>query len=161
MVEFVKTAREFEFDRAKFPHGVGVWAFEARWAHDVWTHYTVSLISLEPKGGDAPVKMPGCEAATHELLVAALDPKCGMPDRAEDMVILSPVNHVVQFEVANDEQARAVAERMIELMEKKHVHPGEEFRKHFQSVTLAAAEMELFDLVDRKTKVEEQEKADA
>lgn len=72
-----------------------------------WSHYLVGAIHLRPIPGerDANIIVPG---ATHELLVAALDPEPGPTiEDPETLRPLLPLNAQVQF-IGTDAQAIAI-----------------------------------------------------
>lgn len=71
--------------------------------HPFWHHYILSLISL----GDYPNFPPAqktFDAATHELLLIALDPQANpMPDNPYTLVRLEPINYAKQFAATNSQ----------------------------------------------------------
>lgn len=88
---------------------IGTWFIDAPGQSIAWQRYLLSCVHLRPIAGESrPVqlKFPG---ATHELVMAALDPET-KPDplKPETMRILHPLNLCEQIIVGNDAQASEI-----------------------------------------------------
>lgn len=81
---------------------IGSWIVEAKWAHPVWSMYVISLIHLRPLNGVAAVKYSA--AATHEVMVFALDPDHPV-NQGELPHVLAPPNFCGQFVADSDAAA--------------------------------------------------------
>lgn len=80
----------------------------------LWSDYLVCVIHLRELPGVAPAHKSD-PTATHEIIVCALDPKHQpRPDDLQSIHHLTPVNYLQQFEVASDEQAIGICERLVE-----------------------------------------------
>jgi hypothetical protein len=101
-------------ERPDYDGTVGIYLVHARDAHPVWDHWMVSVIHLRP--------IPGCKAptvrlagATHEFVIAALDPGSPLPALVADVDwaprLLRPIDVVEQFIAASD----VVADQILEL----------------------------------------------
>lgn len=95
-------------DRPRSAQTTDWWLIHAPQSHPLWSHYVLCCVRLDDAPGFPPAKLrfPG---ATHEIIVAALDPRHGpytaeaMPDK--QLMWLEPVNVVEQF-TATDEEMR-------------------------------------------------------
>jgi len=77
-------------------------------AHLFWRHYMICVIHLRDIEGANPAVKQYPEA-THELLVAALNPDYAPdPNDPETIHTLRPLNVVVQFTVPKDEDAQEI-----------------------------------------------------
>jgi hypothetical protein len=62
------------------PGAVGSWIVEAPWAHPVWSQYFVTFCHLRQlENAPPPIKFD--RQATHEIVVAALDPSVHLTRR--------------------------------------------------------------------------------
>lgn len=95
--------------------GVAGWLVEAAWAHPVWHSYHLCVFHLRPtpKMTDPIIYLPG---ATHEILLAALDPEwmpTGMTDNPVPHMLV-PHNFAAQVIEPSDEAAAARLRRSVE-----------------------------------------------
>lgn len=92
---------------------------EAAWAHPVWSHYAVSVVHLRDTEG-APPAVKYFPEATHELVIAALDPK-------DNKTTLLPLNYTGQFTFATDEAASAFARDIAARVRSSEINPDTDF----------------------------------
>jgi hypothetical protein len=103
-------------DRA--PHGVlSLWLIEAAGVHPFWSRWLVSTIHLRAVDGlpDPVVRVDG---ATHEIMVAGLDPAhypthFPVGNDSARLVMLTPMNWTWQFPASSDDSAVAVAREVV------------------------------------------------
>lgn len=107
-------ARAWKIDQKVFTSpdqtAVGVWVVHAPWSHPVWPVVMVSCVHLRMEAGkpDPIIHLPG---ATHEMVVAALDPN--QPIVPPDFHLLHSLNFVGQFYAPSDEHAAARVETSV------------------------------------------------
>jgi hypothetical protein len=119
------------------------WLLDAPYAHPFWRWHVIAVVHLRPVAGEqeAHVQFPG---ASHELLLLALDPQ--MDDRIEPGRYdtqnhwLQPPDVVVQFIVADDDQAREVAKFAADAVTRGLVVPDSDFASHWEKAIHATAE---------------------
>lgn len=95
---------------------------EAAWAHPVWSHYAISIVHLRDTEG-APPATKHFPEATHELVVAALDPK-------DNKTTLLPLNYCGQFAFPDDDHASAFAREIAARIRDSSIHPDTDFLRH-------------------------------
>lgn len=92
---------------------VAFWLLNLPGDHPLWSEYFVSAVRLKDIEGMPPatITVPG---ATHEIIVAAIDPKL-TPEEREKIQFrpLHPLNHVYQFQ-ADDACVEIVLEKICE-----------------------------------------------
>jgi hypothetical protein len=125
-------------------HGqVCQWLLFAPTAHPFWNFHVITVAHLLPIEGvkDAHVQFPG---ASHEMLVLALDPETedaiDPADAATQKQWMQPPDAVVQFIVANDEQACAVARFSAQAVTQGLIAPDSDFRQAWEVGVAATAE---------------------
>lgn len=96
---------------------------EAAWAHPVWSHYALSIVHLRDTDG-APPATKHFPEATHELVIAALDPK-------DNKTPPFPANYCGQFAFAEDHQAAAFARAVAMGVRSSAIHPDTDFLRRF------------------------------
>lgn len=113
-----KHSRAWRYDLADFMRRHNVkrtptldsWIVFAPWANLMWHSYAIHLMHLRPVSGFPPVTfyLPG---ATHEIMVAALDPDWAL-DLTQAPSQLQPFNFVGQWiERGEDNEAKDTAAR--------------------------------------------------
>jgi hypothetical protein len=117
---------------------VDYWLVRAPHAHPLWAWYIVGVVHLRPIDGVRPaeVRRPG---ATHELMIAALDPEKPLPDpdqmgRGEgpSPAILRPIDVVHQFGVRDDADALQVCEAAIQAIVHGSISPDQDWRSRWR-----------------------------
>lgn len=96
-------------DRPDWEATLAVWFIDCPGQSPAWRHYLLSIIHLRPIEGVKPaiIRFPH---ATHEVLVAALDPtKNPRPLKPKSWSLLRPINVMEQVQLDNDDQARQLA----------------------------------------------------
>ena len=97
-------------DKADVSATLGAWFLQCPGQSPAWQHYHLSIIHLRPIDGVKPAVIKR-EGATHEIMLAALDPKDNpVPDDICSWHWLSPLNFVGQLELPSDENAKTVLE---------------------------------------------------
>src|SRR3954471_15466633 len=83
------------------------WVIFAPWANCAWHSYVIHLMHLRPYPGFQPRVY--CPSASHEIVVAALDPKWEL-NLMENPAMLTPPNFVGQWrERGENNEARDTA----------------------------------------------------
>lgn len=105
-----------------------------------WNWYVVSVVHLRAEEGlpQPHIQFPG---ASHELLMAALNPEEKIPDidNWKGMSHLEPIDQCVQFIVNNDEQAKSLCDDVIRAIVVGGISPDQDFRSWWkQSVNQTA-----------------------
>jgi hypothetical protein len=87
---------------------LGAWFLQCPGQSPAWQHYHLSVIHLRPILGVKPATI-NRQGATHEVMLAALDPKYNpLPDDMGTWHWLLPLNFVGQLELPSDENAKTV-----------------------------------------------------
>jgi hypothetical protein len=100
------------------PHAVlTFWVIEAAGVHPFWSRWLVSTIHLRAMP-DLPPPIVRADGATHEIMVAALDPAyytTHFPVGRRDarLWLLTPMNWEWQFPASRDDTAIAVARAVV------------------------------------------------
>lgn len=99
---------------------------EASWAHPLWKHYNISIISLAEVEGvrSAEIRLPN---ATHEVFVIALNPD-HIPEVDKVNHILTPINFTGQFIADSDEQAMLILDDTVTDVINGTLSPDTDFR---------------------------------
>jgi len=118
------------------------WLIFAPGAHPLWRYHVIVVVHLrEMNGQQAKLAFPG---ASHELMVLAVDPDAEdtiEPEEPETQVPwLMPPDAVVQFIVANDEQARRVARFAAEACTRGLIVPDSDHLRSWQEGIAGTAE---------------------
>lgn len=114
------------------PGAVCFWVVEAPWAHPFWSQYFVTCCHLRHiEGGPAPVLFS--PEATHETVVAALDPRVILTPEKDRRIAgylssLRPLNFVGQFAAEDDEEARRKIKNAVRLIVRGELSPDTDFR---------------------------------
>ena len=104
-----------------------LWLVDAPWAHPAWQQYLMSLCDLTTEIEEQPVTW--MKAATHEIIVWAVDPKVGVEtgehieDWKLDKALLAPPNQLQQFYADSDDAAVARVNQLVELIEARRLSP--------------------------------------
>ena len=91
---------------------VCVWIVSAPWAHPVWHSYLIVCLFLRDVPGVPPAKV-AMAGATHEVIVAALDPEQKRIPLNDYPKMLKPLNFAGQWIAASDEAAAAKIEATV------------------------------------------------
>lgn len=122
---------------------VSLWLLDAPNAHPAWRFHSLIVVHLrEVEGVPAPVMQ--FAGASHELMVYALDPdhddEIMVGDPLTQLHYLTPPDAVVQFIVADDEQARSVAAFAAHAVAHGLVVPDADFREDWEKGVAATSE---------------------
>lgn len=103
--------------------------------HILWDRWAVNLIALRDIPGVPPAKKKFAEA-THELIVASIDPSSPDidVDNPKGIKWLRPIDHVIQFEVPSDAAAVLVVERCLEAVAHGELSPDQDYRAVWSAV---------------------------
>lgn len=122
---------------------VALWLLNMPGAHIAWAWWLLSAIHLRPIAGAraAVIRTPG---ATHEVLVAALDPAHEPPNPAtfpiEDVRILTPLDVQQQYTAATDAAAAEVCELAARACCGGLLSPDQDFRHLWERYIVGTAE---------------------
>lgn len=76
---------------------VALWVVFAPWAHPHWAYYSISTCHLRDESPEAPKAKIHLPSATHEIIVAALDPQ-RVPNLTNPLATrLEPINFAGQW----------------------------------------------------------------
>lgn len=104
-----------------------LWVVEADWAHPLWGCYLITFVHLRPMAniGAPVIHLPG---ATHELTVAALDPrKAVFRDQVPSFML--PLNFAAQMIYDDDEEALHRAEMTVQEIIEGRLSPDTDARR--------------------------------
>lgn len=111
---------------------LAVWLIEGPF-HPFWSRWVASAIHLRNIEGVRPAHLEAPDM-THELLIASVNPdsevKEGFPQLGD---LLTPIDQVVQFRARDDEAARRVLERVLDLV-CDGASPDQDFRSFWRRV---------------------------
>ena len=140
----------WKIDVAKLVHQVpdtkatlAVWLVWCPGAHPFWHWWLISVIHLRPLEGVRPafIREPG---ATHEVIVASLDPDHPIPDprafRIEDIRFLTPIDVMEQFQVASDVEAEEICALAVRACCDGRLSPDQDFRSLWHATLKATAQ---------------------
>lgn len=99
-------------DTADAAETVAWWLLTAPDAHPLWSQYLLACVRLRDNVPGFPPPRRQFDGATHELVVAAVDPTRGPYDPAHaagGVPLLEPVNVAEQFAAADQEMAALTA----------------------------------------------------
>jgi hypothetical protein len=109
------------------------WLLHAPSAHPFWTYWMVAVIHLRPIDGVRPAVIR-LDGATHEIMIAALDPGCPLPNlnavgRCEAaFTFLVPIDLVEQFIVRDDAQAAQLGDLAVSGCVEGYASPDQDWR---------------------------------
>jgi hypothetical protein len=87
---------------------VAMWFLDCPGQSPAWRHYHLGIVHLRPIEGVKPAVISR-EGATHEIILAALDPKSNpQPDDINTWSWLRPINYVGQLALPSDEDAKTI-----------------------------------------------------
>lgn len=97
-----------DFDRPDEAACVACWWLHCPGQSIAWEHYVLSVVHLRDLPGVPPavIRLPH---ATHEVHLAALDPKNADPYDTDTWVRLQPYNLIDQVQVPSDDDASELA----------------------------------------------------
>jgi hypothetical protein len=111
-----------------------VWIIEAPWAHPVWDQYALSLAHLRDTATTEPATLYH-PAATHEIVLAALDPQIWMePGDQGALGVLHPLNYVGQFRADDDAAALDFVRRVVRMVTAGTLSPDSDFRHDWEQL---------------------------
>lgn len=101
-------------------------------AHICWDHWMVSAVHLRPIPGVTPAHKR-FDAATHEFVIAALDPTSPLPaslvvDRDWHLALLKPIDVIEQFVAVNDAVADCILELAVRTLVDGLASPDQDWR---------------------------------
>ena len=100
--------------------------------HPFWSHWYVSLISLEDIPG-VPSATKNYPEAAYEIMVIALDPNKPLPDpdRIDEKppYMLTPPDGVYQFHGVNDDEAKEMVTGFVREIISGQLSPDQDFRE--------------------------------
>lgn len=103
------------------------WIASAAYAHPMWSHYVVMCVALREVPGVPKAKV-NLEAATHEIMVFALDPD-RKPAIDDFPRVLQPVNFVGQFVEADDLSAAMRVQQAVQDVIDGKLNPDTDYRR--------------------------------
>lgn len=113
---------------------VCLWIVFAPWANMAWSYYTISAIHLRSVEGLPPAKI-NLAGATHEVVVAAMDPRVAPSLTGSPRSWLSPLNFMGQWVVNErpnpvdlDRTAAARIEEIVREILDGRLNPDTDFR---------------------------------
>lgn len=113
------------------------WLLECPQAHPMWSHWLVSLIHLRDIEGVPPAKVHR-EGATHEFVIAALEPGQPLPDVEHPLSpmpkMMQPVDVVHQVVGVDDEQAVRVLFDVVKATVHGYLSPDADWREVWKTV---------------------------
>lgn len=127
---------------------LAVWLVEAPGYHPAWSRWLMNLIHLRDIPGVKPAhrKFP---SATHELVIAALDPEsygehdaviAGTPPKDFGWQHLTPIDVIEQFEVPADQMAVRIAELSVGCILDGKLSPDQDYRRVWHDVLATTAQ---------------------
>lgn len=131
--------------RPEFAATVDGWLLYRPGAHPLWECWMVAVIHLRLIDGALPahIKKAG---ATHELMIAALNPDRELPDleavgRGEaSFAFLTPIDVAEQFAVLDDAQAAQLCEMAIRVCVDGLASPDQDWRGWWRDAVAETAE---------------------
>lgn len=106
-----------------------------------WDHWSISVIHLRPIPGvpDAAIRSEG---ATHEFVIAALDPGHILPrvNAWSDWRFLQPVDVVEQFKASTDAVADRILELAVDAIVRGVASPDQDWRPWWKAAIAQTAE---------------------
>ncbi len=106
------------------------WVIEAAWAHPLWANYCLAAIHLRPAEGHNPAKIL-LDGATHEVILAALDPERAPVLNNPMSTHLQPKNFLGQWIAASDIDAQQKIERCVDEILAGQLSPDTDFRREW------------------------------
>lgn len=115
---------------------IGAWLVEATQAHPLWNYHVVTLVHLR-EGPGLPAPLFDRPGATHELVVAALNPDYEDtvdPALMSTLYLLTPPDAVEQLVAADDDHAIAIAEEAVRRCVDGTLIPDSDYRQIWRHV---------------------------
>lgn len=108
------------------------------WAHPMWEYWLVSSVHLRdvPDHRPATLQFPG---ATHEVLIAALNPDHPLPTGAGTARLLQPLDVVQHVTLDDDSQAVDLTKLVVEACCAGRMSPDSDFRRAWETVLTSTA----------------------
>lgn len=131
--------------RADLGATIAGWLLNAPQAHPLWTYYLVSVIHLHAIAGVKPpfIRTPG---ATHELIIASLNPEQRLPDLAAvgrgeaSFAFLTPIDVMEQFTVTDDAMAYRLCELAVRSCVDGIASPDQDWRSWWRATIANTAQ---------------------
>jgi hypothetical protein len=93
--------------------------------HAAWEYWLIGVVHLR----DEPGLPPADNHHSHELMVAAIEPRDGIdPDVRETLKIMQPLDVVHQFTVGSDAIAVGLLDELVRMVCRFELHPDSDFR---------------------------------
>ena len=110
-------------------------------SHPFWSWYTLTGCALRATEGLPPANLHFA-AATHEIIVAALDPREPLPDvtNGKDLAWMIPLDQVVQVCLGDDNQARELQRQVVRAVVKGMLVPDQDHRATWKKVLAKTSE---------------------
>lgn len=109
------------------------WIVDAPWAHPAWSQYLITACHLrDVEGLPRPIKFD--DRATHEVIVAALDPRILLTPENSSRVethlgAVVPLNFVGQWRAKSDEEAAGNIKGVVNQIVRGNLSPDTDFRQ--------------------------------
>jgi hypothetical protein len=123
---------------------VGGFIVNAQGAHPFWDHWMISVVHLRPIEGVQPATIV-VEGATHELMIAAIDPELPLPslDAATEswrVHWLRPIDVLEQFQAKDDAVAHQILELAVQAIVGGYASPDQDWRRWWKNAVASTAE---------------------
>lgn len=103
-------------------------------AHPFWSYYHLSTCHLRECPG-FPTANKTSENNTHEIMILVVHPDEQYPDPdRQSYQTMQPANLSVQIEVPQDDAARAIMKRMVQMIMTGHYSPDSDWRRTWFTV---------------------------
>lgn len=115
------------------------WMIHAPQAHPLWTYYTLAIVHLRQLDGQSKPPTITVPGATHEFLIASLDPNVPLPDldalgRGEaTLSFLRPIDVIQQFTVRDDAEAHRLGDLAVRAIADGVISPDQDFRSAWRA----------------------------
>lgn len=109
------------------------WVLHLEWAHPAWEYWLVSWCHLRDTPGVKPatLQFPG---ATHEVIIASLDPSHPLPTGPGTAMLLRPLDVVHQVQLYDDRHTQDLVKLMIEACCAGHTSPDQDYRSWWEKM---------------------------
>lgn len=111
---------------------IGAYIVEAPYAHGVWHSYFIAMIHLRDVPGQSKPPTINRPNATHEIMVAALDPNTPRTPAIsghERPKYLTPFNFIGQLVCANDAEAKDILQKTVSDVTDARLNPDTDYIK--------------------------------
>lgn len=112
---------------------IASWVVEANGFHPLWNRWVVSAIHLRPIEGVKPASLQ-FETATHEFVIAAIDPESEFDVDRPPFMFLMPLDLTHQVGGIDDAQAARIVSLMVRTILDGNMSPDQDFRSLWESL---------------------------